>query len=341
MDRLEAMGNPLDIHEAAAAGKKARIEEILAVNPGSVNHPDLAYATPMHYAAACGQLAVANTLLSQGAALSAKAKGLGDATPAHMAVEFASDAVVEEMAQTILGNGSDVLARKADGSTLLHIAGRRGNPQLIRFLLRKGADLSARDGSGRKAVDVATANALEVLRQPESIASDCYTARYRDVKRDNTYGIPRTWVNQFVTVSHFDLEQVKHLYGQCGDLLLTRSSWDEIGVEAAAHMGREDIANFFIERGAPVSVCTATTLGLASEVKKLIAEDPHRVRERGAHDFPLLWYTMFGKERPELAELLLLSGADVHARLAGGDNLTFARKKGCKQVEELLIKYGA
>ena len=47
-------GLVLDLHEAAAAGKTARIDERLAQNPGSVNHRDLLGATPFHYAVACG-----------------------------------------------------------------------------------------------------------------------------------------------------------------------------------------------------------------------------------------------------------------------------------------------
>jgi hypothetical protein len=190
----------------------------------------------------------------------------------------------------------------------------------VKFLIRKGAD-------------PAEASGVLILR-------DCYTARYRGVKRDDTYGIPQAWVNEFVIASHFDLEKIKRLHSQCSDLLLTRSTWDEIGVEAAAHMGREDIANFFIEKGSPVSLCTACMLGNTDVVKELLREDANRVHERGAHDFPLLWYTIFGKERADLAELLLISGADVHSSMLGNNSLQFARKKGYRRIVDVLQAHG-
>jgi hypothetical protein len=299
-----------DIHEAAAAGQTARVEEILALNPGSVNHRDLQGATPLHYAAAGGQVALANLLLAKGAGLSIQAPGLDNATPAHFAADFDDPQVASQLAQTIVGNGADVHAKKADGTTPLDIARRRGNGALEAFLIRKAG-------------------------------GDCYTGRYRGVTRDDTYGIPQAWVNEFVTFSHFDLDKVKHLHGQCPDLLMTRSTWDEIGVEAAAHMGREDIAHFFLDNGSPLSLCTATMLGLTGEAKKILAEDGNRVRERGAHDFPLLWYTVFGQEHADLAELLITAGADPHAGMMGHTTLDLARKKGHNQVIEVLRKHGA
>jgi hypothetical protein len=169
-----------------------------------------------------------------------------------------------------------------------------------------------------------------------AIVRDCQTGRYRTVVRDDTYGLPQSWVNEFVIASHFDFDKVKRLYNQCRDLLLTRSTWDEIGVEAAAHMGREDLAGFFIEKGSPVSLSTACMLGQTSEVKQLLKEDALRVHERGAHDFPALWYTAFGTERPEILELLLDSGADIHAGMMGNTIVQLAEKKKHNRLLEIL-----
>ncbi len=331
----------LDIHEAAAAGQTKRVEEILAMNAGSVGHRDLQGATPMHYAAACGQVAVANILLAKGANLSAAASGIDDATALHLASSLTDPSVSMQMAQTLAGNGANVSALKTDEESPLHVAAKAGGVETVKLLLRKGADAAAKNSAGKTPTDIATPEAAAVLRDASTVRPDCYTGRYRSVPREDTYGIPQIWVNEFVTVSHFDFEKVKHLYKMCPDLLLTRATWDEIGVEAAAHMGREDIAGFFLEKGAPLSLCTATMLGQQDEAAKIIAEDPNRVRERGAHDFPLLWYTMFGKERPDMAEFLIRSGADVHASMMGNTSLTFARKKGHQQTVEVLLKHGA
>jgi ankyrin repeat protein len=333
-DDLLKRGLVLDIHEASAAGATARVEEILARNPGSVNHRDLQDATSLHYAAACGQVAVANVLLQKGADLGAAASRLNDATPAHFAASLADGKVALQMLATLVGNGAPAGARQTDGVTVLRIAAQHGHADAVRLLIRRGAEPDAAD------LEIATGDALAVLQTASSIVRDCQTARYRGVPRDDTYGLPQSWINEFLVAAHFDFDKVRRLHAQCRDLLLTRSTWDEIAVEAAAHMGREDMAAFFIEKGSPVSLSTACMLGLADEIRKLLAEDAHRVHERGAHDFPALWYTAFGKERPDMLELLLASGADVHAGMMGNTTLQLAQRKNYHQLVEILRAHG-
>ncbi|MGI8741706.1 MAG: ankyrin repeat domain-containing protein [Bryobacteraceae bacterium] len=313
----------LDLHEAAAAGNKERVNALLGENPGSINHRDLLGATPFHYAVACGQLAMVNQLLAKGADLSAPAPGLDGAAPCHLAAQNANHELACKLSQTIVGNGANPNAARYDGRTALDLGAARGNTELVRFLARKGARGEAASAGS------------------SSIARDCYTGRYRGVVREDTYGIPRLWINQFVTVAHFDFDKVKSLLSQCSALLLTRATWDELAVEAAAHMGREDIANFLLDKGSPLSLCTATMLGRTSDVKTILAEDNNRVRERGAHDFPLLWYTIFGHERVELAEMLIGAGADPKAGLMGGSTaMAMARKKSYNGMVDLLQKNG-
>jgi ankyrin repeat protein len=330
----------LDIHEASAAGVTARVEEILARNAGSVNHRDLQDATPLHYAARCGQVPIANVLLQKGAELGARASRLDGATPAHFAAAVADSKTALQVLGTLVGNGATADARQTDGVTVLHVAAQQGHADAVRLLVRRGADPVAVDGSGKTPLEVAKGEALDVLKTSSSIPRDCQTARYRGVQREDTYGLPQAWINEFVIAAHFDFDKIKRLYTQCHDLLLTRSTWDEIGVEAAAHMGREDMAGFFIEKGSPISMSTACMLGLTDEVKKMLAQDAKRVHERGAHDFPVLWYTVFGKERPDMLELLLASGADVHAGMMGNTTMQLATKKNYNQVVEVLRAHG-
>jgi ankyrin repeat protein len=245
------------------------------------------------------------------------------------------------MLSTLVGNGAPAGAVTADGESPLHIAAQHGHVEAVRLLIRRGADPAARTKEGKTPLELATGDTAGVLESASTIVRDCETGRYRGVKRDDTCGLPQCWINEFVIASHFDFDKVKRMYGQCSDLLLTRSTWDEIGVEAAAHMGREDMAGFFIDKGSPVSLSTACMLGMEEEAKRLLVEDPNRVHERGAHDFPVLWYTAFGKERAELLQLLLASGADVHAGMMGNSIMQLAEKKKYNRLMEILRAHGA
>jgi ankyrin repeat protein len=124
-------------------------------------------------------------------------------------------------------------------------------------------------------------------------------------------------------------------------LLATRATWDEIAIEAAAHMGLVSLAEFLADAGSPVSTCTAVLLGLSEMTRKMIDGDRNRLRERGAHDFPLLGYTAYGKERAEIAAFLLKSGLDVNVSGFGGTTLHIAASKGYLDLAAVLLDHGA
>ena len=121
----------------------------------------------------------------------------------------------------LVGNGGTLreAAGETDGTTPLHIAASHGHADAVRLLIRRGADPVA--------AEVATGDAIPVLRNPSSIVRDCQTARFNG---HETYGLPQSWINEFVIAAHFDFEKIKKLHAQCRDLLLTRSTWDEIAV---------------------------------------------------------------------------------------------------------------
>jgi ankyrin repeat protein len=281
-------------------------------------------------------------LNSKGADLSA-----GPESPMLAVADYPDPAVAEEMARILLGNGSDPDARRKDGKTALHLAAARGHADVARMLIHRGASVDARGADARTPLDLATGDAVRVLREAAHIDRAYYGARYeRDVRgnavvRDDTNGLPQDFINQFVTFAHFDFEQVKRLYKLCPALLMTRATWDELAIEAAAHMGRIDMAEYLADPGSPVSTCTAVMLGLTDRVKAVVKADPRRMHERGAHDLPLLAYTAFGTERVEIADFLLATGADVNVRAFGQTALHIAAAKGHVELAALLLDRGA
>jgi len=135
------------------------------------------------------------------------------------------------------------IASRYDGKSALHLAAARGYDDLVEMLIHRGANPEARDADGKLPVDVANGEAISVLRRASAIERVHFARRYTQdlrgnpVTREDRYGIPQELINQFVSVAHFDFEKVKQLQRLCPTLVMTRATWDELAIEAAAHMG--------------------------------------------------------------------------------------------------------
>jgi len=350
MTFLESKGITLDIYESVAGAKMDRVNELLGRAPGLLNMPNAAGDTPLYVAAICNQAGVVGNTIMYGPEFSVRNPQRKNATPAHLALAEAPPPIAEDMAFAMIGNGLDPNLATTDGDTILHSAARAGDPRVVRLLLQKGGDASARNSADQTAQDVAQAGGKEeaaaVLRSAASIPRDYYARRYaynakfETLKRDDTEGIPRDFINRSVVVSHFSLERVKKWLELCPSLLNTRASWDELPVEAAAHMGRADIGGLLLDRGASYSICTATVFGSLADVKRMLAEDGQRIHERGAHSFPLLWYTAFGTPKIEAAEYLMGAGADPKEDMRGRTVLHTAATAGHIDLCRLYLEQG-
>lgn len=341
-EELVRRGLVLDVFEAAVTGNSARATELSKGDSGIARHRLPDGRTPLHLAALAGQYEMVVFFAMRGADLSA-----GPESPLLAAVDHPDRAKATEMSVFLLMNASDPAACRREGKSVLHLAAARGYDDLVEMLIHRGASTEVRDEDGRLPIDVANGDAIAVLRRAPAIERVYFARRYtQDVRgnpvtREDTYGIPQELINRFVSVAHFDFETVKQLQKLCPTLLMTRATWDELAIEAAAHMGLAPMAQFLADLGAPVSTCTATLLGANDLVKRMVKEDQGCLRERGAHDIALLAYTAFAAQRVEIAELLLEAGADVHARSLGQTTLHIAAAKGHVDLAQLLLDRGA
>jgi ankyrin repeat protein len=319
-EELAGRGLVPDVFEAAASGDSKRANEIAKDDPGLAHHRLPDGRTPLHLAAKAGKPALVTFFAMKGADLSA-----GPESPLLAAVDYPDHALASEMATFLLINASDPNVRRGDGKTALELAAARGYDDLVHMLIHRGAGAS----------------------HPPTVERVYYGRRYSQdlhgnaVTRDDTYGIPQDWINQFVTVAHFDFEKVKQLQKLCPTLIMTRATWDELAIEAASHMGLTSMAQFLADLGAPVSTCTATLLGEQALVKRLVSDDAGCLRERGAHDIALLAYTALGDQHVEIAEFLLGADVDIHARSLGLTSLHFAANKGHLELAQLFLDHGA
>ena len=127
---------------------------------------------PIHLAAVYGWMPVLDTLLAAGADADSRTVPVEDAiwqmsSPAH--AERVSDSTPTmvaareggvETVRWLLARGADVTARDSAGATPLHAAARPWwgeKPELVSILLAAGADRQARDAAGRTPQDVAVA----------------------------------------------------------------------------------------------------------------------------------------------------------------------------------------
>ncbi|QCI68821.1 ankyrin repeat domain-containing protein [Phreatobacter stygius] len=105
-------------------------------------------------------------------------------------------------------------------------------------------------------------------------------------------------VHAFVGHAHGDLDRVVALV--TGQPALANAAWDwgggdwETGLGAAAHMGRRDIADVLLARGARMDIFAAAMLGHLAVVQALLAVAPEARNARGPHGIPLIAHAKAG-----------------------------------------------
>ena len=128
--------------------------------------------------------------------------------------------------------------------------------------------------------------------------------------------VPQTVVDEFVGAAHGDFDTVKALLAAHPSLLAASASWGETALGAAAQVGRPDIAEFLLEAGAALDICTAAMLGRVEQVKARLRADPASARATGAHGIPVMYHAAI-RGNIGIAEILLAHGAEVNAGAGG------------------------
>ena len=108
-------------------------------------------------------------------------------------------------------------------------------------------------------------------------------------------------VQQFVNDAHGDLDSVTRMLDEEPGLL--NACWDwgggdwETGLGAAAHMGRRDIAELLLGRGARIDLFAAAMLGKLDIVKAVVEDDPAVIDRKGPHGISLMSHARKGGKR--------------------------------------------
>lgn len=132
--------------------------------------------------------------------------------------------------------------------------------------------------------------------------------------------LPPDKVQAAVGQAHRSLEKVRKLVEEFP--LLANACWDwgggdfETPLEAAAHTGRREIAEYLLSKGARPSLYAAGMLGQLDLVKSFLAVDPKAHLVPGPHGFTLLHCVKEGGDpaKPVLDWLLAQGVPDVTRR---------------------------
>jgi uncharacterized protein len=152
--------------------------------------------------------------------------------------------------------------------------------------------------------------------------------------------LDRSLVEECVGSAHGDLEKVRVLVERHPELVDARAPWNETPIEAATQMGRRDIIEYLLGRGAPLGFLTACVLGREDQVRAELARDGGRARTPGVHGLPPLYFAAVGGQ-PAVAGLLLEHGAEVNGQAGTATPLHGAVLARSGEMVRWLLDHGA
>jgi uncharacterized protein YndB with AHSA1/START domain len=165
-------------------------------------------------------------------------------------------------------------------------------------------------GSGRERLAGVTA---EVERSLAAAMADPARKGERNMP-DTPEALAPEAVHEFVRTAHGGFEEIRAMLDR--EPALVNAAWDwgsgdwETGLGAAAHMGRRDIAELLLDRGARLDLFAAAMLGQIEIVRAILDAFPAMREAAGPHGIPLIEHARKGGE-DAAAVVELLEGAAV------------------------------
>lgn len=119
-------------------------------------------------------------------------------------------------------------------------------------------------------------------------------------------------IDELVGNAHGNLARVQEILTAHPELVNAAARWGETPIQAAAQTGNRALAQYLLELGAPLDICTAAMLGRVEVVDAMLTADRAQAHAVGAHGLPVLYFPMAHAEMA-IAESLLTAGAEVNA----------------------------
>lgn len=113
-----------------------------------------------------------------------------------------------------------------------------------------------------------------------------------------TEQINRQLVADFVIYAHSDLDMVTKLLHKEPGLINASIDWGggdwETALGGASHMGRRDIVEFLLDKGARIDIFCAAMMGQLDAVRAFLTLQPKLIDARGPHGFTLHFHAQVG-----------------------------------------------
>ena len=221
-----------------------------------------------------------------------------------------------------------------DGKTPLHYAVLCGNAVIVRELVSKGADVEAKDGSGRTPKDYTNPSSLlewilAFGAHLEARNSKRYTALYQ-------------------SGSDGDLEAVRSLLEQGADIE-AEGRWERTPLMEACDQGHVEVVKLFLALGANTekrdyrqgtAIISAGWHGYTCVAEQLL-ENGANINAQNQHAYTALAETC-SHGREEMARMLLELGAEIETFNASGlAPLHQATQRGYANIVRYLLDHGA
>jgi hypothetical protein len=115
--------------------------------------------------------------------------------------------------------------------------------------------------------------------------------------------INRLLVQDFVVYAHSELDMTKKLLDKDPAVLNAVIDWGggdwESGLGGASHMGRRDIVELLLARGARIDIFCAAMMGRLDAVKSFLTLQPRLIDAKGPHGFTLHFHAQVGGKDAE------------------------------------------
>jgi ankyrin repeat protein len=174
-EAIAGAGAKLNLYAAAALGRTDLVRAALSADKGAASSCSPDGFTALGLAAFFGHTGLVRMLLDAGADPNFVSKNRMRVTPLHSAVANRDATKAYDMATLLVKHGANVNVVQEGGWTPLQQAAAHGYARLVEFLLKAGADVSARAADGRTAYDLATggkhAEAAELLQSSMAATS--------------------------------------------------------------------------------------------------------------------------------------------------------------------------